>query len=70
MAFSSDPTDPAHMTAEQRVAEVAAILAEGVARLHRRAAAPAAVNPPEDCPDSGETRLEHCATTRPDGHGG
>ena len=35
MAFANDPTDPANMTPEERVAEVAAILADGVLRLRR-----------------------------------
>jgi len=36
MAFADDPTDPANMTVDERVAEVAAILAEGVLRLRSR----------------------------------
>ena len=34
----TDPTDPANMTSEERLAEVAAIFAEGVLRLRRGAA--------------------------------
>ncbi|MCC7409808.1 MAG: hypothetical protein IT442_17210 [Phycisphaeraceae bacterium] len=45
MASCIDPTDPAHMTAEERVEELAAILAAGVLRLHRRAAVPAETPP-------------------------
>jgi hypothetical protein len=33
-----DPTDPANMTPEARLTEVAVILAEGILRLRRRAA--------------------------------
>ena len=33
MAVPSDPTDPSHLTPDQRLAEVAAILATGVRRL-------------------------------------
>ncbi|HEV7300648.1 MAG TPA: hypothetical protein VGN72_14885 [Tepidisphaeraceae bacterium] len=33
-----DPTDPSNMCVEDRLAEVAAILARGVLRLHRRGA--------------------------------
>jgi len=33
MAYASDPTDPSHLTPEQRLDEVAAILATGVRRL-------------------------------------
>ena len=40
MAFRTDPTDPAHMTPEQRRTEVAAILAAGFIRLRRRTALP------------------------------
>jgi hypothetical protein len=38
MSAANDPTDPAHLTADQRLAELAAILAEGVLRLRARAA--------------------------------
>ena len=33
MAVPSDPTDPAHLTPDQRLDEVAALLATGVRRL-------------------------------------
>jgi hypothetical protein len=33
MAVPSDPTDPSHLTPDQRLDEVAAILATGVRRL-------------------------------------
>ena len=33
MAVPSDPTDPSHLTADQRLDEVAQILATGVRRL-------------------------------------
>ena len=36
-----DPTDPDLLTAEQRIAELAAILAAGVLRLRGRSAIPA-----------------------------
>ncbi len=36
MATYLDPTDPSQMSTNDRVAEVAAILAKGVLRLHRR----------------------------------
>ena len=42
MAIANDPTDPANMTPQERLAEVAAIFAEGVLRLRRRAAVPGA----------------------------
>lgn len=73
MAFVNDPTDPANMTPEERVTEVAAILAEGVLRLRRRAAVPTvpgdvpAVKIP---PESGQNSLEECGETRLHGHRG
>jgi len=38
MAFAHDPTNPANMSPEERVAEIAAILAEGALRLRAQAA--------------------------------
>jgi len=38
MIVRNEPTDPMQMTPEERVRELAAILAAGVLRLHRRAA--------------------------------
>ena len=71
MAIVNDPTDPANMTPEERVAEVAAILAEGVLRLRRRAAVPAGnVSAVENPLESGEKGLEHVAETSPHGHRG
>jgi hypothetical protein len=40
MARCNDPTDPAQMTPEERLAEVAAILGAGILRLYRRQALP------------------------------
>jgi len=40
MIDRDDPTDPAYMYPEERLTELAAILAAGVLRLHRRAAIP------------------------------
>ena len=51
MAFFNDPTDPTHMTPDQRLVEVAAILAAGVLRLRNRQALADTVNPPEIPPD-------------------
>ena len=45
MAIANDSTHPANMTPEERLAEVAAILAEGVLRLRRRSAVPASIQP-------------------------
>ena len=45
MAFCIDPTDPANMTPEERLTEIAAIRAEGVLRLRRRQAGSAPTHP-------------------------
>jgi len=47
MSSRHDPTDPADMSPEDRLAEIAAILAEGVVRLRRRSGIPATSSPPE-----------------------
>jgi hypothetical protein len=44
MTASNDPTDPVHLTPEQRLEEIGGILAAAVLRLHRRSALP----PPAD----------------------
>jgi len=38
MIVRNDPTDPTYMTPEERLSELAAILAAGVLRQHRLAA--------------------------------
>jgi len=53
MACHIDPTDPANLSPAERVAEIAAILAEGVERLRHRAAIPVA---PENPGCSGDGR--------------
>jgi hypothetical protein len=64
-----DPTDPEHMTADDRVAEVAAILAAAVLRLHRRHALTAPASP-QISSDSGQTGLEVPADLRLHGQHG
>jgi len=62
-----DPTDPAILTPEQRLAEVAAILATGVLRLRRRCALPATPPPVgnlQNPQESGEPGLELRGQTR------
>ena len=54
------PDDPAAMAPAERLAEVSAILARGILRLHRRAALPA-----EDSPDSGRNKLDSGSETSP-----
>ncbi len=63
-----DPTDPAAFRPEQRLSEVAAIVARGVLRLrdHRRANIPGSEKPPE----SAKTSLELSGQSRPDGQSG
>jgi hypothetical protein len=53
--------DPARMTADERLREVAAILAAGLLRLRSRAALPidpGQVPSPENPPETGQDRLE------------
>lgn len=65
MSLRPDPTDPADMTAEQRLDEVASILARGILRLHGRV--PEHSEPAENLPESSATCLELTAPSRPDG---
>lgn len=44
MTVHPDPADPAHLSAEQRLTELAALLAGGVLRLQRRAGLPVSPN--------------------------
>ena len=64
-----DPTDPANMTAEERLTEVASILAEGVLRLRKRQAGSAVIHPVEsvEFPENG---LEVPSETSLHGHRG
>jgi hypothetical protein len=64
-----DSTDPANMTPEARLIEVAAILAEGLRRLQRRGAIPGQ-NPTETASESGRNCLDDPPETRLDGHSG
>ncbi len=66
MAETFDPTDPDSMTPEQRLAEIAQILAAGIFRMHQRAALPA----PEFPSDSVLNRLADGGETRLHGHRG
>lgn len=68
MSLRPDPTDPADMTPEQRLDEIASILARGVQRLHGRI--PAHPAPPENLPESLRTCLELPPPPRPDGVAG
>lgn len=66
MIVRNDPTDPAYMTPEERVTELAALMAAGVLRLHRRAAI--SVLPDSQIPpDSGQNCLDLSSASSPDG---
>jgi len=54
-----DPFDPNQMTADQRVAEIASILAGGLRRLRSRAA----LDPVSLHPESSPTRLDESRKT-------
>jgi hypothetical protein len=55
--------DPAFLTAEQRLSELAAILAAGVLRLRASAALPDTESRAENPPNSGATCLDVTAKT-------
>lgn len=65
MSLRPDPTDPADMTAEQRLDEVASIFARGILRLHGRVLPD--TSDIENLPESSTTCLELPAPSRPDG---
>ena len=68
MTTTYDPTDPQHMSPDDRRAEVAEILARGVLRLRRRAALPPESHsnlPRSSHSDSTADRLDVCPQTRP-----
>ena len=69
----TDPTDPANMTPEERLAEIGMILGQGVLRLRQRQAvsAPdaAPIHPVESVESAG-TGLDECAETSPHGQRG
>ena len=69
MAAVYDPSDPLNMTPEARVAELAALLAEGVLRLRQRSALTSnpTINPPPESPICG---LDVCPGTSLHGHHG
>jgi len=68
MSLRPDPTDPADMTADERMDELASIVVRGILRLHERAAAE--ISDPRDLEDSSPTCLELSAPPRPDGVAG
>ena len=64
MALTFDPTDPDHLSPDQRLDELTAILAEGVRRLLSLRAAPAESPAPEIPPESTPNGLDVCGETR------
>jgi hypothetical protein len=70
MAFCHDPADPVHLTPEQRLEEIASLLATGVLRLHRRAAIPSHIPPVEFPPDSAPNGLDESPERGLHGHRG
>ncbi len=70
MAFRTDPTDPAHMTPDQRRTELAAILAAGFLHLRRRSAIPAPDAPGIHPVESAKKALEVGGELRLHGHRG
>ncbi len=70
MAVPFDPTDPANMTSQQRVEEIASILAEGVLRLRRRGVVLAHSLPAKILSDSEQNGLDDSGETRLHGQRG
>lgn len=68
MSLRPDPTEPADMSPEERLDEVASILARGILRLHGRV--PGHPVPAENLPESSATCLELRPPPRPDGVAG
>lgn len=55
-----DPTDPASMTAEERMEEIASIFAHGLSRLKSRSALPTPPAPTAGEADSTKNGLDVC----------
>ena len=70
MADRTDPTDPAEMTAQERLVELAALLGEGVRRLRARAAPRPPHLPTHSASDSCPDGLDERAETRLHGQRG
>ncbi|HMN39507.1 MAG TPA: hypothetical protein PKE29_01585 [Phycisphaerales bacterium] len=68
MSLRHDPTDPADMSPQERLDEIASILARGILRLHGRVLPD--VPDIENLPESSATCLELSADPRPDGVAG
>jgi hypothetical protein len=66
MSAAFDPSHPESMTADERLAEIANILADGALRLRQRAAL-ATVSPLSLPAESSQIRLDVCPETRTHG---
>jgi hypothetical protein len=63
MSLRLDPTDPANMTPDERLDEVASIFARGILRLHGRV--PPDQSPEQRAEESSPTCLDLSAPPRP-----
>jgi len=73
MSPRTDPTDPANMTPEERLAEIGMIIGQGVLRLRERQAVstPNATHiHPVESVESAGSGLDECAETSPHGQRG
>jgi hypothetical protein len=68
MSLRPEPTDPADMTADERLEEVASIFARGIVRLHGRSIPGDSLT--GNLADSSPACLELAAPSRPDGAAG
>ena len=69
MAAGPDPNDPADMSPQERLTEIASILAQGVFRVRRQGFS--TPNPaPNPDPESSQNGLEVPDESRPDGQRG
>jgi hypothetical protein len=69
MVSHDDPTDPAAQLVDERVTELAALLAAGILRLRRRCALPAADSGPNSA-QSQQNQLDVCPHLRTHGQRG
>jgi hypothetical protein len=62
-----DPTSPTEMSPDQRLDEIASILAGGLLRLHRRVALSTEVSPVSLVEESEQIQLDVCGQSRTHG---
>ena len=68
MSLRLNPAEPADMTPDDRLDEIASIFARAILRLHGRVRAD--IPPPQNLEESSPTCLELSALPRPDGVAG